>query len=286
MRIAPLFSCVLWTVAACGDDPVAFIDAREDDAAASDAAATDAEDIDAPEIDAAVDAPIDAALLPMATLPTTASVGTTCGVSPAPTTDITVGNSGTADLVITAAAATGGFTVVTSFPVTVAPGATATLTIRAPQAVIGTNLAGTTMTGTLTLTSNESGGSPTVALSSPVSGANLALSDVAGSPLTMLAFNAGSGCPASQTVRVTNTGNMVASINNASGSSFLFSGWSPSTTLGPGSSAQHTVSLYTFGPCTGSESVSYSASGSVCTVTPLPLSLTFNVGSGSGCFCS
>ncbi len=276
MRIAPLLSCVLWTsLAACDEDQPAFIDAAALDAPAVDGAAN--------EIDAAV--VIDAALAPMATVPATASVGTTCGVTPAPTTDLTIGNTGTAELVISAAEVTGGFTVVTTLPLTITPANTATLTIRAPVAVIGTDLGGSTKTGTLTLTTNQAGASPTVALTSLVTGANLALVNSSNAVITSVMFNATSGCPAPQTVNVRNTGNAVAAVGNASGSAFLFSGFSPND-VNPGGSISHTISLFTFSPCSGAEAVTYSVTGTVCTTTPLPLALTFNVGSGSGCVCS
>ncbi len=284
MRIAPILSCLLWSIVGvgCGDDPTAFIDARGDDASIDDAEAIDA----AP--DAATDAATDATLAPVATLPGSASVGTTCGVSTPPTTDITVGNTGNGDLTISAASASGGFTVVTTLPLTVTPGNTAMLTIRAPVAVIGTDLGGSTKTGTLTLTTNQAGASPTVTLSSLVTGANLVTVNSGGTAITMFAFSSGSTCPAPQTVYVRNTGNAAATISPTSSSSFMFSGWSPSSTVSAGSTVTQSVRLDTLSSqsCSGTGTISYQATGSICTSLPLALNATYNISGQSACFCS
>lgn len=260
MRKAPLLSCLIWSsLAACGDDSPTFVDAGR---------------------------PIDAAApAPRAIVPASATAPATCGEAAA-TVDLTLGNQGQATLELTEAQITGGFALVTSLPITVAPGATTTVTVRAPMAVIGTDRAGVTRTGTLTFTSNQPGGLTPIALESPVAGANLALVDTEGTELTTLAFSATSGCPAPQAVRIRNNGTQPATVTSPSGSSFSFGTLTPGATIAPGQTIEQTVSLFTLGPCAGTEMVSYDATGVVCTGPTVPLTLTFTVSSGSSCYCS
>ncbi|HVK76341.1 MAG TPA: hypothetical protein VM734_23610 [Kofleriaceae bacterium] len=261
MRRVPLLSCVLWTSLAvgCGDDEPIFVDAAP------------------PALDAS---------LATAEFAATLTMEADCGVASPPTVDLTITNTGTEPLVVSGASATGGFTVTTAEPLTIAPAGTGVLTVRPPAAVIGTDLGGTTKTGVLSFTTNETGApTRTVDLASTINGANLVLADREDQPLTMLSFAAASGCPAPTTVRVRNTGNRDASLDDPSASGFGFGGFSPSSFVPAQGSVQHTVSVFTLGPCSGTATVSYEATGTVCTA-PLALPTTFTLPGSSGCFCS
>lgn len=276
MSRTPYLSCALWSTvstlalasAGCGDDELIFADARVIDATVVDAAAADAS-------------------LAMATFPATLTTTATCGVAVPATADVAVMNTGSEPLIIASATATGGFTVTTTTPLTIAPGASATLTVRPPAAVIGTDVGGTTKTGMLAFVTNETGApTRTVALSATVNGANLALVDNAGAALPAIMFTSGSGCPVSQEVFLRNTGNLAATVTSPSASGFGFGGFSPSAVVGAGETINQPVSVSTLGPCTGTATVSYQATGTICTTLPVTLNASFTISGQSSCFCS
>jgi len=270
MRRAPLLSCLLWssvgagTVTGCGDGGPTFIDAA----------------VDAVEIDA---------IGPIAMVPPSASMTSVCGQALPATVDLTVSNGGDQPLVVSAASATGGFTVTTSLPVTVPAGGSMPLTIRPPAAVIGTDLGGSQRTGTLTLTTNQGGAPPTVALSTDILGANLELLDGLGNPLTALSLSSSAGCPGPATVSVRNTGTSTVTVASGSATYFAFSGWSPGSTVAPGSGVVSTQirawSLADNG-CSHTEVLDFTATGTVCTANPIQLTAVYTVAGQSACFCS
>lgn len=275
MRRAPLLSCALWStvttatlLGGCGEDEQVFVDA----------AGIDARAIDAVEADAS---------LAVAAFPASLTTSAACGVAVPATTDVTVMNTGTQDLVIASASASGGFTVTTATPITITPGASAALTVRPPASVIGTDVGGSTKTGVLSFVTNETGApTRTVALEVTVDGANLALVDGAGAPLASVMFTATSSCPSTQEISIRNTGNSGATVQLPSASGFGFAGFSPSSAVGPGETIISYVDVFTLSPCNGTATVMYQASGTVCTTLPLTLSASFAIAGQSSCFCS
>lgn len=271
MRRAPLLSCALWsTVTAatllgvgCGEDEQVFVDAQAIDAAQADAS------------------------LAVAAFPASVTTSAACGVAVPATTDVTVMNTGSQDLVIASATASDGFTVTTATPITVTPGSSTALTVRPPASVIGTDVGGTTKIGTLSFVTNETGApTRTVSLNVTVDGANLAIVDGAGAPLPSVMFTATSSCPLSQEISIRNTGNQAATVQFPSASGFGFAGFSPSSAVGPGETILQPMSVYTLSPCNGTATVMYEASGTVCTTLPLTLDASFAIAGQSSCFCS
>jgi len=228
---------------------------------------------------------------PVAVLPSPASLTATaeCGVTTPPISELTIGNSGSQALVISAAQASGGFVVTTALPLTIASGGQAKLAVRPPAAVIGTDRGGATKTGTLTLTTNEPGApARTVALSATVVGANLAFTDAAGQalPSPIQITSATDACPAPLAVFVRNTGNAPMTVGAGSASGFAFDGFSGGTIAG-GAAAMQMIRPFTVNTaaCTGTASVVYTISGTTCGASTATLSAAFSI-NGSSCFCS
>src|SRR6185295_6525078 len=133
-------------------------------------------------------------------------------------------NTGDGPLVINATA-TGGFVVTSALPMTIAAGATASLSVRPPEAVVGNAVGGDVLDETLTITTNELTGSPHhVALQSTVIGANLRLIDAQGVPISSITFNTNQQCPGPATIRVQNFGNAAATVA-ISGQNFHLFHW-------------------------------------------------------------
>jgi hypothetical protein len=99
-------------------------------------------------------------------------------------------------------------------------------------------------------------------------------------------FSSQSTCPGFQNVYVRNTGNLPAQLGFPSASGFAFSGFSPSSTVGPGEDVNQVMYVYTLGPCTGTATVTYQATGTICNELPVTLAATFSIGGQSSCFCS
>jgi len=269
MSRTPLLTTLLWTsvgvatLAACSNDAAPIFDAAS--------------------IDSAVDAEVGAIARYATTVDTTA----TCGVVMPDTVELTVFNDGNAPLTISAATATGGFTVTTTLPLEIAPGASGALTVRPPAAVVGTDRGGTSKTGLLTFTTNTAVQGAAVTLTSVVQGANLSFENSAGEAITGVNLTVASGCPAPQAVFIRNTGNLEAQVTNVSASgTFSVGQLSPSSTVAPGSTINHDVGPFTFSACSGTSMVTYQVTGTVCTATPLTLTTTLNVTGQSSCFCS
>jgi hypothetical protein len=213
----------------------------------------------------------------------------TCGAGAPSAVSVPIQNTGDGPLVINASA-TGGFVITSALPMTIAAGGSASLGLRPPTAVVGSDVGGSSRTGTLTITTNEvTGATHQVNLSSTVFGANLQLVNAAGAPITSIAFNAAQACPARQTVFVRNTGNAPASIAIPTQNFQLFqwSGFEPSASIPGGSAVSHVVGVFTVNQaCTGNQTVQYAATGPVCTMTPISLPLSFNITGQATCFCS
>jgi hypothetical protein len=285
MRRTPLLSSVVWStvsgvtllLAGCGDDAPSFADARVADAPAADATLPDS---------TTVDASLAVAVFP-AEVTTFAAE---CGVAVPETVDVTVMNSGTEPLVIASATATGGFAVVTAAPVTIAPGASAALTVRPPAAVIGTDIGGSTKEGVLSFVTNETGApTRTVALESTVDGANLELrasSNPAGPALTAITMMSSTGCPSPFEVFIHNTGNRPVQLAQPSASGFGFQGFSPSSSLPPGEYVIAPMTASTDGPCEDQGTVFYAATGAVCTEQPIEIAASYEIVGPKECFCS
>lgn len=282
MRRTPLLSSVVWStvsgvsllLAGCGDDGPSFADAAVvADARPADASATDAS-------------------LATAVFPTDVDTfSADCGVAIPDTVDVSIMNSGTQPLVIASATASNGFTVVTKVPVTVEPGASTALAVRPPESVIGTDIGGTVKLGTLSFVTNENGApTRTVTLRSTVNGANIELrasSDPTSKPLTAISLMASSGCPDPFEVYIHNTGNRQVQLANPSASGFGFGGYSPSSSLPPGTSVVAPISADAINECADQGIVSFAATGAVCTAQPVQLDASYRIGDGSsGCFCS
>lgn len=272
MRRTPLFTSLLWSsvgavaLTACGDDGGAIIDARP------------------------IDGAVDAYDGPLAMFAPTLALRAECGVAVPPAATLAVRNIGSQTLTINGATASAGFTVTTVFPIDIAPGATADLAVQPPAAVIGTDLGGSTRTGTLALQTNQPGTIGTVALTSTVRGANLALTSAGGQPMASVDLSSSTGvCPAPIPVFVRNTGNEQATLvaSSGSGGGFGLSGFSPSNAVAGGGMISHQVTVSSAGGCSGSNTIVYTVTGTVCTETPLSLPASFNIsGSSTGCFCS
>jgi hypothetical protein len=274
MSRTPSLSTALWSavaavsLAACAEDTPTFVDAPTPT-----------------EYDAPNDASPDASLA-VAQIPEMVTGGARCGDLQPEAIAVDITNTGTHTLEIYGAEATGGFTVPTT-QITISPGASGTLTVNPPLSVIGTDIGGTTKTGQLTFHTNENG-SPmrSVGLQVIVDGAQLSIRDFGGTVLPELAFSSQSGCPSFQNIYIYNTGNESVQLGFPSASGFGFSGFSPSSTVGPGEDVNQVVNVFTIGPCTGTATVSYEVTGTVCNQLPLTINATFTIAGQSSCFCS
>jgi len=211
---------------------------------------------------------------------------TECGVAPAPGL-VEVTNDGTTLLVIERADTTGGFQVVSTMPLTIEPGATASLELRAPAAVIGTDVSGSTKAGTLTLFTNDSETPEhTIDLEARVVGAQIAFDTGGGMTMPVtLTFSANNMCPGPKGVAIYNNGDRPATFTLTSPSSFAipvpFAG-----TLDAGQSGFFEVRVRTSGPCTGAETITYMVTGSVCSAVPAVLDASYSITSVGTCSCS
>ena len=148
----------------------------------------------------------------------------------------TIKNTGGTNAVISAVTETGaGFSVsgITP-PVTLTPGQSTTFTVKfAPTSA-------TTFSGTVTVTSNASNPSLSIALSGAAEGAPAVLT---ASPTSLTYTNITVGQSSSQTETIKNTGGTSATISAvaATGTGFSISGITPPVTLTPGQSTTFTV---------------------------------------------
>jgi hypothetical protein len=149
---------------------------------------------------------------PVATIGTPTAMSLQCGSTATASTTITVTNSGDTPLTLSSPAVTGNFTLLSTFPLTIAANQSANLQVRAPAAVIGTDRGGTPRTGTLTFATNEIG-TPTrsVSLSAAINGANVDFEYPVGTRVSSLSFTANAACPADRVIGIRNSGNQTLS---------------------------------------------------------------------------
>ena len=223
---------------------------------------------------------------PVASLATTLATMAECGVAVPDGVDLTVTNTGTADLVISAATADSGFTVTTTLPLTIAAGAHASVTVQPPASVIGTDIGGATKTGTLTLDTNESAApTHTVSLTATVLGANIAFTDANGAPLTPMLTGTSGACPAPLAVFIHNSGTEAVTVGAGSASGFAFDGFSGGA-VAAGGVVMQDIRTFTQGGCSGAAAIVYPLTGTACTGPTVTLQATFNITGTSSCFCS
>jgi hypothetical protein len=211
---------------------------------------------------------------------------TECGVEPT-SADVEITNDGSTPLVIERFETTGGFGMTSKLPVVIDPGATTSLSVVAPPAVIGTDVSGSTKTGTLTLFTNDTEEPEhTITLEARVVGAQLAFDAGGGVSLPVtLTFSADMACPAPKGVAMYNNGDRPATFTLTAPSSFRVS--PPFTgTLDAGQSGFFQVRPLTSGPCTGSEAITYAVTGSVCSSVPAVLDASFMITGAQNCSCS
>ena len=199
-------------------------------------------------------------------------------------------NTGDGPLTINATADNG--FVVTPSALTIAAGASGSLSVQPPAAVIGTDVGGSTIDGTLTITTNAlANATQQLALASTVFGANIRLLDAVGRPISAVTFTANQQCPAEQTIFVQNFGNTPTSvaITTANFDLFRFNDFVPSTFIPAGSTVSHSLAVWTPSHndvCNGAETVQYTATGPICTVLPVNLQASFNITGLGSCFCT
>lgn len=270
MGRTPKLSLALWTTvasvgaAACGSsDPVGQL------------------------ADAPPGAPIDASPSgPIATLPATLTSTATCGVTAPPAVALTIENTGMRELEIRSATADGGFTVATTLPATIAPGARLALSVVPPAAVIGTDRGGTAKTGTLTLTTNETvSAAHTVELTANILGANVDFTNEAGTPVILFLTGTSGACAAPQAVFIRNSGTEPVTLGAAVASGFAFDGFSGGT-IEAGAMVSQDIRPLTQGPCIASDMIVYQVTGTACIGPTAVLNGAYNISGASSCFCS
>jgi hypothetical protein len=271
MTRARSLSYLLWSLLAvgCGDDGTDQIGQLTDAPLAPDASSPDA-----PSPDDAPPPTPDAPGGPAFSIGELPALQTTCGESETPAVDLTIRNIGGEPLVISEPTITGEFTLLTELPLTIAPGASAALSVRPPTAVIGTDRGGTFKSGVLTVTTNEAD-SPTrtIELSATVMGANLDFTDEAGEPITVEFTTNEGACPAPLTVFLHNSGNLPLEIGGPAAASstsvahYDYGGFAGAT-IAAGGVVTHTVQPRPTGACSGLDTILYNVNASVvCTPT-------------------
>lgn len=218
-----------------------------------------------------------------AIVPAQLELGARCGAATGTTGTIEIENGGEAELEVRSATTTSGFVVLTPTPLVIAPGARANLDVQAPPAVIGTDVPGSLKSGVLTLTLND--GLATVELTATVTGAELALTGVAGTPLALDLQGASGICPNEIVGILENKGGGIAVLGLSASSEFAISGFSGGT-LAESESSSFSVRAITDGPCSGAGTITYTATGDVCSTTPTVLTATFVITGSSNCLCS
>jgi hypothetical protein len=166
------------------------------------------------------------------------SMSVQCGGGPSPIVTISVRNMGDAPLILSSAEISAGFILVSTIPMTIAAGATASLQVRASQAIIGVDRGGTTRTGTLTVRTNEIGTPErTLDLVADVNGANIDLEYPISTVIQTMQFTTTMACPADRIIGIRNSGNQPVSLfewSTPPATHFRFATPIPSPTLDPG----------------------------------------------------
>ena len=152
---------------------------------------------------------------PLAVFSSSLEVNASCG-SVQPETTFLIQNGGSQTLTINSASADSGYVVTAELPLSIAPGAGASLLVTPPAPKASAQL-GDMSTGTLSFTSNEPGTSThTVALTTTLFGAHYEFTDHDGMPLgttLTLTYLDESTCPDTLKYRVHNTGNVAFTLH-------------------------------------------------------------------------
>jgi len=231
---------------------------------------------DSPELDPDTEA--------VAEVAASLEVTTECGAFSLTEGSLAIRNVGADELVIEDAEATGGFSITTVLPISIAPGEQAALAIAAPAAVIGTDRGGDLKSGELTLYTNEAIVARTVALSARVVGANIEFRSSGNQPLD-LTFSASSGlCPPARELQVHNSGTepVMVSASSSVGLASTFS----SGMIDPNTASSGFLRATTSGPCVGTGTLTYMITGTSCTATPVVLMSSLTITGAGNCSCS
>jgi hypothetical protein len=205
-----------------------------------------------------------------------ASLGVNAGCeSRQPDTGLLIQNGGSETLTIESASADSGYVVTARLPLSIAPGAGATLVVTPPSPKPSAQV-GDMSTGTLSFTSNEPGApTHTVALTTTLFGAHFELTDHEGVPLgstLTLTYLNESTCPDTLKYRVHNSGNVAFTLHGPTFPANL-----GGTTTGPDGQSvapDDYVELMVGGnsapgdACSASGVLSFSTTGSVCGSAP------------------
>jgi hypothetical protein len=226
----------------------------------------------------------------LAVFMSTLDVNTSCA-GDVPSTALLIQNGGGSTLTIASASADSGYTVQTALPVSIAPGAGATLLVLPPAPKSSAGI-GDTSEGSLTFSTNEPD-TPThdVALHTTLYGAHLEFTDHDGTPLVSvltLSYLNDSLCPDSAKYRVHNTGNVAFTLvgpsfpahfsgttTGASGVSVAPDGYVELMVGGVSSPG---------GVCQGSGVLSFSTTGAFCGSAP-SLNVAWPASAGPSCTC-
>lgn len=239
---------------------------------------------------------------PVATISAVPAMSLQCGGGVSGTVTISVTNSGDTPLTLSSPTISAGFTLLTTLPVTIGPGLSTNLQVRATAAVIGTDRGGTSRTGTLSFATNEIGApTRTLNLAAAINGANIDFEFPVGTRVSSLAFTANAACPATRTIGIRNSGNQRLDFFawGFFATHFHFTGSSPSSFLDPGQLTTTDVKPWiTDQVCSiaTAEQIQFATSGTnVCTparvmdiqgqiVAQLPA--TFRITGQATCFCT
>lgn len=240
---------------------------------------------------------------PVATIGTVPAMAVTCGGGAGASTAINISNTGDTPLTLSSPVIGAGFTLLSSFPITIAAGQSANVSVRANAAVIGTDRGGTTRTASLQFTTNEIGvPTRTINLAAAVHGANVEFESPVGTPVSTLSFTANAACPAPKVIGIRNTGDQRLDFL-AWGffpTHFHFTGSSPATFLDPGTVTSTSLMVFvTDQQCTIAvpEQVQFATSGSqtnVCTArttdvqgqSVVQIPATYRITGQATCFCT
>jgi hypothetical protein len=152
---------------------------------------------------------------PLAVFSASLDVNASCGSSQ-PDTGLLIQNGGSETLTIESASTDSDYMIETKLPLSIAPGAGATLLVTPPAPKPSAQV-GDSSTGTLSFTSNEPGTSMhTVALTTTLYGAHLEFTDHDDAPLggtLTLTYLNESSCPDTLKYRVHNTGNVAFTLH-------------------------------------------------------------------------
>jgi hypothetical protein len=243
--------------------------------------------------DAPVVAP-DSPVGPAVTVTAMPSITTACGSAPQMFM-ITLANTGDQELIIDSV------TVDTTsptqgkvfsapaaqFPLQIAPGATGTLQVIPPRAVVGTDRGNTTKSGMLTLHTNAAVAPAPIALDALIVGANLDITMPISANLTFRSTDG--SCPAPQTVKVQNTGTSGVAIQRLTAAGIAVDSGFSGGTIAKNQTVTTSFRPFTASQCAISGVLSYDVSSGVaglCT-SPAVLNVTLDIqGSSSSCFCS